>query len=72
MSPHLQSSKLFGFTGTGFAQPKISPDPDTRRPMGMMIDPHKSRCGKGLRVIRPARSAVSSPSIRATKAWATS
>ena len=46
-------------TGTGFAQPK--------RNSAIMISPIKSTCLSGLRLSRPIRFAVLSPSLYAAK-----
>ena len=54
--------KLFIFTGTGLAQPK--------RKTTSMTRPSTSMCFIGLRERRPARFAVSSPSIYAVMPWA--
>jgi len=62
-SPHLWSRKLYGFTGTGFAQPKIGPWPPVkkRRSNGRIIVPKGSMCFEGLKLSLPAYFAVGSP-----------
>lgn len=74
--PHFWSRRLNGFTGTGFAQPKIMPAPVicdiTAKNKGKATDPMGSIWGKGLRVNRPAFFAVGSPKEFAIQPWDTS
>ena len=59
-------------TGTGLAQPKASPVPESMRSPGRINGSQGVDVGKGFSVSRPARLAVSSPKIRATAPWETS
>ena len=64
--PHFLSLKLYGFTGTGFAHPKINGCPPGKRDMsinrrGRITEPKGSKCFIGFRVRRPAYFAVGSP-----------
>ena len=64
-NPGLSGFNLEKFTGTGFAQPTINPDPLSNNRIGSII-PVKSRCFKGFKVILPSLFAVSSPNLYAT------
>ena len=66
ISPYFLSLKLYGFTGTGFAQPNKIGLPETNKSIGKIIDPKKSKCFKGFRVNLPAYFAVGSPNELAT------
>lgn len=65
--PHFWSLKLYGFTGTGFAQPKIGPLPavNTSKINGKIIVPNGSICLIGFRVNLPSLLAVVSPNNKA-------
>tara|TARA_Y100000310_G_scaffold297074_1_gene329835 strand:+ start:621 stop:1244 length:624 start_codon:yes stop_codon:yes gene_type:complete len=74
--PYFLSLRFKGFTGTGFAQPRIIPPPviwliKIRNP-GSKIEPTRSRCGRGFKVNLPACFAVGSPKALATTPWETS
>lgn len=62
----LPSLKLNGSTGTGLAAPIITGEPEMTRIRGRAILIIGSICFLGLRVNRPARRAVGSPSLSAT------
>jgi hypothetical protein len=70
-SPILLLKKLFGFTGTGFAQP-IKAIPDENEASGIKTVPIKSICLSGLRDNLPTFFAVGSPILYAKSAWANS
>ncbi len=53
--------KNAGSTGTGLAQPRIKPEPDSIKSAGSIIDPKISICGIGFRVSLPRFLAVGSP-----------
>ena len=61
--PHFWSLKLYGFTGTGFAQPKIGPCPPVanNNKSGTITEPNGSKCFNGFSVSLPAYLAVGSP-----------
>jgi hypothetical protein len=59
-------------TGTGFAQPNRKGAEVMKSRAGTMIVPNRSTCFRGLKVTRPSRWAVSSPSFQAEYAWAAS
>jgi hypothetical protein len=63
--------KLFGLTGTGFAQP-ISAKPEANDASGIISVPTRSACLNGLSVSLPRLFAVLSPSLLAEKACANS
>ena len=65
--PQRLSLKLYGFTGTGLAQPKIGPWPavKTSKIKGKMIVPNGSICFNGFNVSLPSLFAVVSPNIKA-------
>ena len=77
-SPFLKLEKFKGLTGTGLAQAKKGPMLPPERSGGKMksrgtrIVPIGSICGKGLRVSRPALSAVLSQNFKATSPCITS
>ena len=65
--------KLWKFTGTGFAVPKINaPFENIKSIIGTMIVPMGSMCAIGFSVSLPIIFAVGSPNLFATKPWATS
>ncbi len=65
-APHFWSLKLYGLTGTGFAQPTNIGLPMKNKKTGNKIEPNKSKCGIGFKVRRPAYFAVGSPRELAT------
>lgn len=64
--------KLYGLTGTGFAQPNTKPVPEKMRSAGSKTVPTRSMCFMGFRVTRPAYLAVGSPKRSAAMACADS
>ena len=72
ISPHFLSRKLYGFTGTGFAQPNKTGLPAINKSKGKIIEPNGSKCFKGFKVSLPSYFAVGSPKLEATYPWASS
>jgi len=66
------SLKLNGSTGTGFAAPKITGDPETIKISGRRMLINGSMCFLGSSVSLPASLAVGSPSLSATNPCAIS
>ena len=60
-SPHLWSRKLYGFTGTGFAQPITKGLLMITKSKGKTIVPKGSICFEGFKLSLPAYFAVGSP-----------
>jgi len=59
--PHFWSLKLYGFIGTGFAQPIKNWLPLRNKRSGRITEPNGSKCFRGFKVRRPAYFAVGSP-----------
>jgi len=68
----LPSLRLKGSTGTGFAAPITTGEPPKSRKRGRRMLIKGSMWGMGFRVSLPMSLAVGSPSLSATKPWATS
>ena len=60
------------FTGTGLAHPNMKGARTSNSNAGSMMVPNPSMCFRGLKVTRPIRNAVSSPSRQARYPWAAS
>lgn len=68
----LPSCRLNSSTGTGFAAPKITGEPERIKSAGKIILIIGSMCFLGSSVSLPASRAVGSPSLSATYPWAIS
>lgn len=60
--PYLESLRLYGLNGTGFAQPIKIPE-DINKNMGRITVPIGSMCEIGFNVSLPAFLAVGSPNL---------
>lgn len=66
ISPYFWSLKLYGFIGTGFAQPNKNGLPTINKSNGKITEPIGSKCFKGFKVSLPSYFAVGSPKEYAT------